>query len=125
MISSFEEISASLKEEAEHTGFAIETNILRNDNPEKHLLIKKTIDEFGKGFVLPFKQMIHNYIDTNDELLLNEAVRFYVDEIIPKSCGSRFKSTVIIFLKAFEPSVLIREPPASIEYKDLIFVSSL
>ena len=84
VISSFEEISSSLKEEAEHTGFAIETNILRNDNPEKHLLIKKMIDEFGKGFVLPFKQMIHNYIDTNDELLLNEAVRFYVDEMIPK-----------------------------------------
>ena len=84
VVSIFEEISSSLKEEAEHTGFAIETNILRNDNPEKHLLIKKTIDEFGKGFVLPFKQMIHNYIDTNDELLLNEAVRFYVDEMIPK-----------------------------------------
>jgi hypothetical protein len=28
--------------------------------------------------------MIHNYIDTNNELLLNEAVRFYVDEMIPK-----------------------------------------
>ena len=60
VVSSFEKITSKLKDETETVGFAIETNILRNDNPEKKLLLKKNIDEFGKGFVLPFKQMDHS-----------------------------------------------------------------
>ena len=85
VVSSFEKITSKLKDETETVGFAIETNILRNDNPEKKLLLKKNIDEFGKGFVLPFKQMIYTYMDKNNELDLTQAVNFYVDEITPKS----------------------------------------
>ena len=84
VVSSFEKITSTLKTETENVGFAIETNILRNNNPEKYALIKKNNDEFGKGFLLPFKQMIANYMDTNDENVLNNAVKFYIDEMIPK-----------------------------------------
>jgi hypothetical protein len=84
VIDLFEEITSDLKTHTESVGFAIETNILRNDNPEKHLLIKKNIDEFGKGFILPFKQMIADYTNTTYELVINQAVKFYIDEMVPK-----------------------------------------
>ena len=55
-----------------------------DNNPEKYALIKKNNDEFGKGFLLPFKQMIANYMDTKDENVLNNAVKFYIVEFITK-----------------------------------------
>jgi len=84
IISSFERLTNNLKFETEHTGANIETNILKNHNPVKINLLNKTIDEFGKAFVIPFKQMIQNYMEKNDELILNQALRFYVDEMLPK-----------------------------------------
>lgn len=84
VVAVFEKITADLKIKTESVGFAIETNILRNNNPEKYLLIKKTVDEFGKGCLLPFKQMISNYMNTDNELVLNQAIQFYIDEMIPK-----------------------------------------
>jgi len=80
----FNELTQELKSETTNTGFIIETNILRNDNPEKAILLKQTIDEFGKGFILPFKQMISEFNETNNELKLNEAVKFYINEMLPK-----------------------------------------
>lgn len=80
----FNRLTEELKSETENTGFIIETNILSNDNPEKAVLLKQTIDEFGKGFILPFKQMIKEYDETNNELILNQAVTFYINEMIPK-----------------------------------------
>jgi hypothetical protein len=44
--------------------------------------LSKSIDEFGIGYLLPFKQMIHDYLDKNNELILNEAINFYVNEMI-------------------------------------------
>jgi hypothetical protein len=84
VVASFEKLTSDLKLKTEIVGFGIETNILRNYNPEKYALIKKNIDEFGKGFILPFKQLISNYMDTENELVLNESVKFYVDEMVPK-----------------------------------------
>ena len=84
IVSVFEELTNKLKVETENTGFSIETNILRNDNPEQKILLKKMIDEFGKGFILPFKEMIKQYDDTNNEIILNTALKFYIDEMIPK-----------------------------------------
>ena len=84
VVSSFEKLTSDLKLKTESVGFGIETNILRNYNPEKYALIKKNVDEFGKGFILPFKQLIFDYLNTDNELVLNEAVKFYVDEMVPK-----------------------------------------
>lgn len=80
----FNDLTEHLKLETENTGVIIETNIIRNDNPEKKLLLKQTIDEFGKGFILPFKQMIKEFNETNNELILNNAVKFYINEMVPK-----------------------------------------
>jgi hypothetical protein len=80
----FEKITQELKTETEDTGFLIETRILRCDNPEKAIVLKKTMDEFGKGCILPFEEMVKQYNDTNDELVLNRAVNFYITEMIPK-----------------------------------------
>jgi len=84
VIKTFEAITAELTSDSELTGKAIETNILKNDNPEKHALLRQTIDEFGKGFIIPFKQMVQEFKETNNELILNQAVSFYINEMIPK-----------------------------------------
>jgi hypothetical protein len=83
-ISNFEKLTDSLKNETELTGILIEQDILKNDNPVKADLLKRMIDEFGKAFLIPFKKMISEYIDTSNELILNQAIRFYVDEMVPK-----------------------------------------
>jgi len=84
IVTIFEKLTSSLKKETEQLGFSIEKDILKNDNPEKINLLNKSIDEFGIGYLLPFKQMIHDYLDKNNELILNEAINFYVNEMIPK-----------------------------------------
>jgi hypothetical protein len=84
IVSVFEKLTSKLKNATETTGSAIETDILKNDNPEKYALLNRTIDEFGKGFILPFKQMIQDYKNNNDELKINQAIKFYVDEMLPK-----------------------------------------
>ena len=84
IITIFENLTNSLKKETEQLGYSIEKDILKNDNPEKINLLNKSIDEFGIGFLLPFKQMIYDYLDKNNELILNEAINFYVNEMIPK-----------------------------------------
>jgi hypothetical protein len=73
-----------LKQQTEYAGRAIETNILKNNNPEKHQLLRKTIDEFSKGCILPFKQMIQDFNENTNELVLKRAVDFYINEMIPK-----------------------------------------
>jgi hypothetical protein len=84
VVSEFEKLTSDLKLNTELVGFSIETNILRNYNPEKYALIKKNIDEFGKSCIVPFKQLISDYMDTKDETVLNESVNFYVAEMVPK-----------------------------------------
>jgi hypothetical protein len=84
IVTIFEKLTSSLKKETEQLGFSIEKDILKNDNPEKINLLNKSIDEFGIGYLLPFKQMIRDYLDKNNELILNEAINFYVNEMIPK-----------------------------------------
>lgn len=80
----FDTLTEDLKLETEHTGYVIETNILKNDNPDKKMALKQTINEFGKEFVLPFKQMVKEYFETDNEIILNNAVSFYVNEMLPK-----------------------------------------
>jgi hypothetical protein len=58
VVDTFDEITEELKTESNNAGYLIEKNLLINDNPEKKLLINKMIDEFGKGFILPFKEMV-------------------------------------------------------------------
>jgi len=84
VVEKFNKLTEDLKLETQDIGFIIETNILRNDNPEKTVLLKQTVDKFGTELVLPFKQMIKDFDETNNELKLDQAVNFYQNEIIPK-----------------------------------------
>ena len=80
----FEKLTSELKLDTQYVGEIIETDILKNNNPEKQLLLNKIIDEFGKEYLLTFKQRINKYMETEDELVLNEALEFYINEIVPK-----------------------------------------
>lgn len=84
VIDTFNKLTEILKIDSERAGFIIETNIIRNDNPEKLALLKKKIDEFGKGSILPFKRMVAEFNETNDELIMNQAIMFYINEMLPK-----------------------------------------
>jgi hypothetical protein len=84
VISKFETLTNDIKELTGLTGFLIEINILKNHNPEKINLLKKLIDEFGIGCIIPFKNMITQYIETDNIKILNEAINFYIAEMIPK-----------------------------------------
>jgi hypothetical protein len=83
-VANFEKLTNELKLETELCGSMIETNLLVTHNPEKQHLIKKNVDEFGKGYLLPFKEMMHEYMLSNNETVLHNATSFYVNEMKPK-----------------------------------------
>ena len=119
-ISNFEKLTDSLKNETELTGILIEKDILKNDNPVKAELLKKTIDEFGKAFLIPFKKMVGDFIDTNSEPILNQALQFYVNEMVPKLKeiqNLRYDVNFIDYNEELEQYTLIQRPN-SIENKD-------
>jgi hypothetical protein len=82
----FNEKTDELKELTEIAGYVINTNIVTNENPEKKILTKNLEDEFGVSYLIPFKNMMKEYDESNgrDKKKVNEAVKFYVDEMIPK-----------------------------------------
>jgi len=75
-----------LKELTEVAGYVINTNIVTNENPEKKALTKTLEDEFGMSYLIPFKNMMKEFNESNgrDKKKVNEAVKFYVDEMTPK-----------------------------------------
>ena len=83
-IGNFEQLSIELKEMTNLAGDIIEKNILVNDNPEKSELLKRSIDIFGKEYILQFKHMMKEYDETGNEQLANEAVKFYKNEMLPR-----------------------------------------
>jgi hypothetical protein len=80
----FNRLTDELKDETGIVGYYIEKNILLNDNPVKRDLLKKSIDEFGKEMLLPFKNLIAKFNESRDEQVVSEAVRFYKEEMMPK-----------------------------------------
>lgn len=82
----FNQKTDELKELTEIAGYVINTNIVTNENPEKKVLTKNLEDEFGVAYLIPFKNMIKEYDESNgrDKKKVHEAVTFYVDEMIPK-----------------------------------------
>ena len=83
-IASFEQLSSELKDSTYLAGSVMEKHILVNDNPEKTELLKRSIDIFGKEYILQFKHMMKEYNETGEELLVGEAVKFYVNEMMPR-----------------------------------------
>ena len=80
----FNKLTDELKSNTKTAGIIIEKNILINDNPEKKIYKKKLEDEFGIEFLIPFKKMIKEYNDSDNTSIVNEAVKFYIEEMVPK-----------------------------------------
>ena len=83
-MTSFDEITDSLKESTNIVGTIIELNLLTNENPAKHELLQKLITAFGKDYILSFKSLINKFKHTNNEADMHEAMRFYTQEMIPQ-----------------------------------------
>jgi len=83
-IDNFSGLSNELKDTTMLAGLQIEKNILINDNPEKNELLAKSIVIFGNDYLLQFKQMVKQYDETGNEASINEAVKFYVNEMMPR-----------------------------------------
>ena len=82
-VASFNVNTSELKTITEGAGFIMDINIQLNDNPVKKDLIKSSEDKLGVEFLLPFKDMIKTFDQTGNTEVLNKAVKFYVDEMVP------------------------------------------
>jgi hypothetical protein len=82
--SAFEQLTEELKTETENTGFMVETNYLRNDNPEKKAMLKRLEKEFGKSYLAAYKTYVNQFEETNDTSHLKHAVELYHREMAPK-----------------------------------------
>ena len=121
IINNFNRLTDKLSNETQATGLAIESDILKNDNPEKKALLGKLVDEFGKGFLLPFKQMISDYTTKNDELILHHAIQFYVDEMIPKLNEIRQLKYEVNFVEYIDGTYYLIQQRNSIESMESYF----
>jgi hypothetical protein len=83
-IDNFTSMSNELKDTTELAGHRIEKNILVNDNPEKNALLAKSIAIFNNDYLTQFKQMVSQYNESGDEGVINEAVNFYKNEMMPR-----------------------------------------
>lgn len=98
----FDEHTEDLKFEADITGTLIETNILRNENPTKQAKTLHTIQEFERDNVLGFKKQMKVYQQTNNPLVLNQAVASYVHEIVPSAVDIRRMKYAASFVEISE-----------------------
>lgn len=78
----FETTADKLKDATETLGFFVEQNILVNSNPAKREVLKTMIVKFGE-MEIDYKKMMYEFDNKGDEQILNRAVNFYVDEMIP------------------------------------------
>jgi hypothetical protein len=82
-VANFNVDTSELKAITEGAGFIMEINIQLNDNPVKNDLIKTNEDKLGVEYLLPFKEMIKTFDQTGNTEVMNKAVKFYVDEMVP------------------------------------------
>ena len=83
-IQTFESLNTELKQNTSLAGSIIEKNILVNDNPDRAELLKKSVDVFGKEYVLQFKNMVKQFLEEDNENVVEEAVNFYKNEMMPR-----------------------------------------
>ena len=82
-IANFNVDTSELKSITEGAGYIMEINIQLNDNPVKNDLIKTNEAKLGVEYLLPFKEMIKTFDQSGNIEVMNKAVKFYVDEMIP------------------------------------------
>ena len=84
---------------------------------------KETIDEFGKGCIMPFKQMIREFNETNNELILNQAINFYINEMMPKLKDIQELKYEVNFVEYYPQEQLFKliQMPTSLESNENTF----
>lgn len=80
----FDKLTTELKLLTEDTGITIETNLLKNDNSDKKNVLQMKLNDFGKGCIIPFKSFIKQFMESQDIIYVNEAIEFYISEMMPK-----------------------------------------
>ncbi len=80
----FNKLTETLKNETANVGSFSETKILRYDNPKKYELLNELSNEFGYNYLVPFKQMVKKFDETNNDVEITQAVQFYVNEMLVK-----------------------------------------
>ena len=83
-VKNFETLTDELKQESNYCGSLLENKMLITHNPIKIELLKKNVVEFGTDLLVPFKTMVHEYMTTKNDLIMQNAVKFYVNEMVPK-----------------------------------------
>ena len=83
-IDNFTSMSNELKQTTMLAGHIIEKNILVNHNPEKEELLKKSATIFGNDYLTQFKQMVSQFNQDGNEVIMTEAAKFYKDEMVPR-----------------------------------------
>jgi hypothetical protein len=78
----FETTANKLKDATNTLGFFVEKNILVNSNPAKREVLKTMIVKFGE-MEIDYKKMMYDFDKKDDIQILNRAVNFYVDEMVP------------------------------------------
>ena len=82
-IASFNSNTTELKSVTEGAGFVMDINIQLNDNPIKKDLIQSNQHKLGMEFLIPFKDMIKTFDQSGNTEILNKAMKFYVEEMVP------------------------------------------
>lgn len=88
-VDSFNKDTTELKSITEAAGYIMDINIQINENPVKTNLIKTSEDRLGNELLMPFKDMVKTFDQNGNAEVLNRAVKFYVDEILPLTTSIR------------------------------------
>lgn len=83
-INEFNEYKQKILDYSQTIGEYTEQNIMINDNPEDNEKLKNLIISLNQIEIMQFKDYIKQYMETNNDNILNNAINMYIGEIIPK-----------------------------------------
>jgi hypothetical protein len=83
-INEFEIYKSNILNYSQIIGEYTEQNIMINDNPEEQEKLKNLIISLNQQEIIQFNDYIKEYMNTNNDSILNNAINMYINEIIPK-----------------------------------------
>jgi hypothetical protein len=83
-IDEFENYKSNILNYSQIIGEYTEQNIIINDNPEEQEKLTNLTISLNQQEIIQFNDYIKEYMNTNNDSILNNAINMYVNEIIPK-----------------------------------------
>lgn len=83
-INEFEIYKSNILNYSQIIGEYTEQNIMINDNPEEQEKLKNLIISLNQQEIIQLNDYIKEYMNTNNDSILNNAINMYINEIIPK-----------------------------------------